>query len=466
MSLTSAVLALGTGLTLGWTFPAGLGFVFIVPFVFLQRTWLVTAFIVLGLIRSWPAAHAWQTVAQAEGEDVRVVARVSESRVSYKGSATVLRLERIGAASVSAGSVSMRLLTSDVLDRGERVGVICERLRVATRPSLFAPRTISVDCPAAKVESRQRGSAIARHLDALRRRFISAVEYALPEVPAGLAIGLVLGETQELPAATVSDFRRSGTSHVMALSGYNVSILVALLLAVLPGLIGRRSAFVSIGLVLVGFLFMTGVPPSLLRATVMASLLLLARLLGRRAPAGRLLGLSLLFLLSLEPILLLDVGFVLSVAATAGLIISAERFTPRALPRWIATTLGTSLAAFVWTLPVSVTVFGRLSPVAPLANLLIMPLVPILFFGSLGIGALGMIAPTLSSAVAAPVIWLANLFVGLVHWSASLPGASLSLALPNLFPLALPAALLIVLSRPRRPCPLCQCPPSLAASYE
>ncbi len=328
------------------------------------------------------------------------------------------------------------------------------------RPGALAFQTPSFRCPRPQVLVRRPPRGIVHWLFRARQRFVQSLEAALPEPAAGLAIGLTLGETATLPPSVVEDFRVTGTSHILALSGYNVTLLVALLLAWLPAVIGKRPALVGIALALIAFVILTGSPPSLLRATAMAGLLLLARWIGRRATAGRALAFTVIALLFIAPALVFDLGFVLSVTSTAGLVVFGERWTARLPgPAFFRQTLGTTLAAIAVTLPLLVTVFGRVSLVAPLANLVVLPVVPALFFASGIVGAVAVVLPGLAAALSVPVAWGMAAFLKTVAWFAHWPAASVAVHLPNWLPWLVPLLFVGAAFRYRPTvCRKCICP--------
>ncbi|MBI3115297.1 MAG: ComEC/Rec2 family competence protein [Candidatus Kerfeldbacteria bacterium] len=426
----------------------------------LRRPTMVFALLVLvGALRGGQVAQAWHAVRQLDGQATKLAATVREVEERATRSSVALDVHGIGRHAVGVGGVTLWLFVRESVQRGQRLTVSCP-WTVRERPSVLVPSAPSLTCDNPIIDAREPAHPVVALLDRGRQRFVRAVQTALPEPAASLAIGLTLGETRTFDAQIVEDFRVSGTSHVLALSGYNVSVLVAVLVATVPALVGRRPAFALILVALAAFLILTGVPPSLLRASVMGALLIVARWIGRRATAARLLGLSVIGLVAVEPGLMADLGFLLSVVATLGLILAADRLAPpKRLPGFIRNIVGSSTAAFVFTLPILVPLFHRLSPVAPLANLLVLPLVPVLFFGSAGVGVLALVAPNLAAVVGTPVVWLSNAFLGLIAWIARLPFASLTLDLPNPLPWIFPAAVLIAaLVWRERPCAICTCP--------
>ena len=203
----------------------------------------------------------------------------------------------------------------------------------------------------------------------------------------------------------VQRFRDAGLSHLTAVSGQNVALMIAAAGPLLRRLrpVARWAA--SIGLI-GWFVLLTRAEPSVLRAGVMAGLAATAFLLGRQAEPLRLLGLAVIALLLVDPLLAWSVGFWLSVGATAGVVIGAVHLTPRlgrlgplALPA--AVTLGAQCGVAV----PSLVVFGRLSLTGTVANLLAVPVAGLVMLYGLPACLVAGVVPAVGVPVMAPVGW-------------------------------------------------------------
>jgi competence protein ComEC len=188
-----------------------------------------------------------------------------------------------------------------------------------------------------------------------------------------LYLGLVIGDDRGQDDLTRFRFEASGLTHLLAVSGSNVGFVLAAA-AVLLRRAGMRWR-VGVGLVVLGlFVLVTRAEPSVLRAGMMAAVALVAASTGRMAPGRRVLGISVLALLLVDPLLVHSIGFRLSVAATAGLLVLAGPIA-EALPgpRVVAVPLGVSLAAQLATAPILVALAGGVPLAALPANLLAGP---------------------------------------------------------------------------------------------
>ncbi|ORB04632.1 competence protein [Mycolicibacter minnesotensis] len=227
---------------------------------------------------------------------------------------------------------------------------------------------------------------VARAAHRVRSRFADAAVRVLPAEQARMLPALVLGDTSAITASTGRDFRAAGLTHLMAVSGANVTIVCGAVLFS-SRLIGPRMAAVLAAVTLVAFVIIVQPTASVLRAAVMGTVALLGVLSARSRQAVPSLAASVLVLLALAPHLAVDIGFALSVVATAALVLLAPVWTARLVargwPRPLAAALCVAWAANLVTAPLIAGISGRLSLVSTLANLVVAALVaPITVLGS------------------------------------------------------------------------------------
>jgi competence protein ComEC len=210
----------------------------------------------------------------------------------------------------------------------------------------------------------------------VRRAVEQHIVRRLPSPEAELLAGMLLGRRTAIPADLLDTFNRTGTSHVLAISGANVSIVAWTLTALLGRLLGRRAAVPAMA-ALILHAALVGMSASVVRATVMGALAALAPALGRRTEAYHLLAAAALTMLLIDPLLLWDAGFQLSFACTAGLFLFGPAFAPvaRFVPL-LGEVAAATLAATLFSAPILAATFGRLSVIALPANLLVAPLLP------------------------------------------------------------------------------------------
>ena len=267
----------------------------------------------------------------------------------------------------------------------------------------------------------------------LRRRMAQAlVQHAGPNNGSVLA-ALVLGSAVvPVPAELREAFRAAGLSHALAASGFHLSVLLGVVLPLgkrLPRLGRLTLAAAAMGL----FVLLAGPQPSVLRAVLMGALALGIVECGYRGRPLGILAASALVLLLARPDWLLDVGFQLSVVATAALVVSArplELGLRRWLPGWLAVDTAVPLAASLYTLPLQLLHFGVVPLYAVPANLVVAPLLTPLTLGAMALACLAVLLPPLLPLVTAPVAWLSNGLVAVVKLFAALPMAQWQLGRP------------------------------------
>lgn len=215
----------------------------------------------------------------------------------------------------------------------------------------------------------------------IKFNFAARIDKFLKQPQASLLMGILIGARKTLPQDIINNFSATGVSHVIAISGYNISIIIKAL-EYLARLLGRKTSLYMSLAVIFGFTIVSGASASVIRAAIMGSLLLIGYQIGRQYSITPALFFSAAVMLLINPkILFWDISFQLSFAATAGIVYfspvldSLTENWPNFLQ--IKSILLTTMAAIISTLPLILLYFGQLSLVAPLVNILILPLVPL-----------------------------------------------------------------------------------------
>lgn len=257
------------------------------------------------------------------------------------------------------------------------------------------------------------GDLLARVANAVRSAIQRATGAIFPAREAGLLLGLALGDRSLLDPEVSEDFRATGLSHLLAVSGGNVAMFLGPVLGLTASLgLGRRGRLV-VGVVAVAFFtVLTRAEPSVQRAAVMSGLVLVGVFLGRPRSPPAILGGAVLGLLAFNPTLVYAIGFQLSVAATAGLVLLASPLGQRLgfLPRPLALAASTTIAAQAGVTPMILYHFGAVPTVTLAANLLAFPAVaPSMLLGLLA-GTVAVPLPALGRAIAplarVPLVYL------------------------------------------------------------
>jgi competence protein ComEC len=256
----------------------------------------------------------------------------------------------------------------------------------------------------------------------------------LPRERAGLLIGMSLGDTSLLGADLQGAFKTAGLTHLVAVSGQNVALVLAAGLGIAVALGAGRPALAVIGIVLVVlFALLTRWEPSVLRASAMAVLTLLGVATGRGPGGRRALCLAVLLLLLANPALVGSLGFQLSVAATGGMLWLgplAKGVLPARLPEAVRVGAGLSLGAQAGALPVLALALGRASIVGLAANLLAIPLAAVPMLLGVVAAATAPVAPALATVACRLADPCLRIVIALAERAAALPGAAVSLSGP------------------------------------
>ena len=276
---------------------------------------------------------------------------------------------------------------------------------------------------------REGDSLLLTRIYASKARFMELLESILPQPHAGLAEGMLLGVKRALSDSLDEAFRKTGTIHIVVLSGYNVMIVVEVLLYVLAYFCVRRTrVWIGIGGIVL-FALLVGMSATVVRASIMAGLLLMVRGTGRTYTVLRGLGLAGVVMLLINPHLLVhDPGFQLSFLATFGLIVFSPYFEKKltAVPEQFGMRgiITATIATQVVVLPLLLHHTGMLSVVSVVVNALILPMVPIAMLLTFATGMAGLILPFLGNVLGYITYLSLSYILGIVTWFASLPYAS------------------------------------------
>ena len=284
-----------------------------------------------------------------------------------------------------------------------------------------------------------RGFSLARLIQAARHRVAEGVSRMFSPESAGVALALITGDRSGMDETVRDNYRAAGVSHLLALSGLHVSVLLGGLEWLLRKLrLSRKASFFLTLPAAALYALLVGLPASVLRACLMHAAVGFARLDGRPRDGLSIICLSMLPLLLVNPLYVEDAGFVLSYAAVTGLTLFARRRPDRGayrpvspLMRAIAAlgrAMRMSLAAQLGALPAAVCLFNQLPLWFLPFNVALAPLMALLFPLLLAATALGMLCPPLMSALAWLPERIVSLFNAVTAWGARMPLALINAA--------------------------------------
>ncbi|MFA6095052.1 MAG: ComEC/Rec2 family competence protein [Candidatus Paceibacterota bacterium] len=305
--------------------------------------------------------------------------------------------------------------------------------------------------PKVRIISHDNGNALVAQLLAVKHFFIRGIENALPEPESALLSGLLLGGKNSLGTTITEDFRRAGIIHIVVLSGYNITIVAEAIIKMVS-FAPRFVGFTCGGVGIVLFALMTGAGATVVRASVMALLAVLARATGRVYDMTRALLLAGVLMLVQNPkILVFDSSFQLSFLATLGLIIFSPRLEKKfsRLPQVMGLrgVVTSTIATQLCVLPLLLYKTGLFSVVSFVSNIVVLPLIPLTMF----VGFIAAVGGCISSVAAFVPGLCAFVLLAFIlkasHGLASIPWAAFTIPFPIWLSLGLYIIYAIVLQR-------------------
>lgn len=285
-----------------------------------------------------------------------------------------------------------------------------------------------VNYPKVEVISKDQGNKVKSFLFKVKNKFLEKINYAILGNENLLMGGLILGEKAAFSSELRQEFVDTGTIHIIALSGYNITIVAEWfmkLFGFLPVLGAIWAGITAIFL----FVLMTGASSTAIRAGIMAVLVLIARMTGRTYDISRALVLAGTVMVLINPtVLLYDISFQLSFIATFAVIYvtpKVEKYFQWVTKRFgLRDILSVTTAAYIFVLPFILYKMGNLSLVALPANFLVLPLIPITMGLGFITGFVGFLFPFLSLCLGFAVTLLLRYELGVIHFFANIPFAS------------------------------------------
>lgn len=420
-----------------------------VPTFFLLLFWkekktrfiaFVVLFFLLGIVRYSIAVPVDTTIYQTDNTFTATVVREPDVRIDS--------VKYVVAIDEGRHTGELVYISAELYPRyeyGDALALTCE----LERPEAFedfrydmylASRGVFLTCnrPSINLVQEEKQSNLFRSLYVFKTQVAEQINQLWPEPYGSFMAGLLYGYRGGL-GSLQEQFNITGVTHIVAISGYNITIVSTILLSFLISLrVRRQRAFWIVVLGISVFVLFVGASASVVRAGIMGILVLLARQMGRLSSIGNVLVLTAVIMTVWNPyVLLWDAGFQLSFLATMGLVYIAPLIEKpfKKIPEafGVRESIVATLAATIITLPLILFQFGRLSIVSPIVNVLILPFIPFIM-------SIGFIA-TLLSFVLFPIGQFVGFvayggmayIVGVVRWFFSLPFAAVEVSIPFVF---------------------------------
>jgi len=353
-----------------------------------------------------PAADPGVAAAALAGRTVIVSGTAADDAKPVAGGYEVLLLPGLlraadGSPLAPAGNLLVRARGQASIGYGDRR--LPDERPGFDRRAYLAQRQVRLELAATRVSSRPAAWSPAQLPSHLRGWYRAAVETLLPQPHAAVLLGVVLGLRAGVPLRLEQALQATGLVHLLVLSGLKVAVFARLAGAALTPLLGRFATIPVLALVGL-YALAGGATPAAVRAAAMGGLALLATRLGRPTHVWTSLALVAAAMLGWQPELAWDVGFQLSFLGTAAIVLLTPSIAARLvwMPGILREPFAVTLAAQVGTLPLTATGFHVLSPVAPLANALVLPLLPAMVAAGLLVAPLAWL-PELGRVAAIPL---------------------------------------------------------------
>lgn len=394
------------------------------------RRWCVPIVFIVGAMLGYGrGAHelaSWVDLSHYTGRTVTMSGTVREDPAAGNGSEVRLRLDSAQIDGVQYGGVYWVTVSGSgakAIERSDRVTV---RGTLGEGFGTFAATMFR-----AQLVELQKQARFDPMLE-VRNQFADAIRSVLPDPQAALGIGYILGQKRALPADFEAALLTVGLTHVVVASGYNLTILVRVSRRLFER-VSRYTAVMMSGGLILAFIGITGLSPSMSRAGLVAGLSLVAWYYGRTIHPAVLLVVTAAISVLVQPSYLWgDVGWMLSFASFAGVMFLAPLlqayFYGDAKPGLVRQILGETFSAQLLTLPLILVTFGVISNVALVANLLVLPLVPLAMLLTFVTGLAALWLPWLAWLVALPAYWLLTYMTWIIELLAGLPWASASVS--------------------------------------
>lgn len=261
--------------------------------------------------------------------------------------------------------------------------------------------------------------------DKIRFNILDNLLGEMPSDLAYLSFSIMFGDASYLSDFTDESFKISGVSHIVAVSGMNVVIIVSVLLFMFRFIKCKKFIkFLIITLVLIGYCYLCDYTPSVVRATIMALVVLSASFLGRQNDILSSLGLSAMLISIIWPLSIYDVGFLLSFASVVGIVLFCSPMTKFLndkckFPTWLASGIAVTLSAQIGIYPIMASYFNVFSVYSILANIVVVPVFSLAYILLFTMVVITTILPFLSFLLVVPAVvmsfvnWFPSLFVDL-----------------------------------------------------
>jgi competence protein ComEC len=351
----------------------------------------------------------------AVGQIAAITGRIADdSHPASGGGEALVEPDRISIGGVSTtgiGNLLVRWRGPEEATFGDQVKavgklVLPRDLPTFDRRAYLAQRHVFLEFVATSFNVVSNGSGLAGLPGWVRARLVAAFDQALPAPHASMLLGIVLGVRHGIPPALQDALIATGLIHLLVLSGLKVAVFARIVQGALRPMLGHNATWPALGLIGL-YALAGGATPAAIRSAIMGGLAIVATRLGRPSHVWTSLALTAAGMLAWRPEMAWDVGFQLSFAGTAAIILLTPSIEHRLpwMPAFLREPFAVTCAAQVGTLPMMATDFHVLSPIAPVANALTLPILPALVGAGILLCPIAL-APDIARVAALPLAGL------------------------------------------------------------
>lgn len=283
--------------------------------------------------------------------------------------------------------------------------------------------------PSVELISVNQGSKFFAGIYKIKSKMIGNANKIFHEPIASFFAGLILGARKNIPETLMAAFNTTGTTHIIAISGANIAIIV-IYLQILMQYWPRKLSAVITFLFLITFCILTGLSASVIRAALLASIIIIAKMLGRLSNGGLALIFAGCIMVVQNPLILVnDVGFQLSFLAMFGIIYLNPIFVRimNKIPHMLSEIIASTISAQIFTFPILIESFSRISIISPIVNLLILPIVQYATIFGLVLAIVSLISFGLANIIGLALWFLLKYIIIVVEFFARFPFASINI---------------------------------------
>lgn len=270
----------------------------------------------------------------------------------------------------------------------------------------------------------------------IRNKIIKVTKDILPEKASSLAIGILIGEKDDIAEEINKDFSKASISHILAISGTHVSyIILGITFVLLKSKVPKRSSYLITISILILFMFITRFSPSVVRTVIMSIIMLFGKVIYRKQDTFTSISISLLIILIVNPYAIKDVGLQLSYLGTLGIVLfnrPISHFLHRNIKKKIATMLAVTISAQIMVLPITVLYFNTISTIFMISNIVAVFLAGIIIL----IGYVNVAIAAICMPIGKIIGILLNFVVQILIWFAKyisqIPFSSITVVTPNI----------------------------------